>query len=182
MKKINTIAAMVIALIFITGVSSCNKSVNLFLLIDDQTFCLPPSTIVLSNGHIKTFDFSMADVKNAFAKQGLTYDVNRIDKISVASFKVKYESGDAGNLNEFSGAQVYIKKVGEAGLGKQVAEANIPKTNNVEINLNVTGESLKPYLSDDKVIFTVTLFQQPGGNKDVCIKLTSGKISIKAKK
>jgi len=174
--------AMMIALVIITGVSSCNKQVDFFLPIADQLLCLPASTTVLSNGHIKTFEFSMSEVKAAFDKQGLTYDENRIDQISVSAFKVKFESGVAGNLDELSGAQVYIKKVGEAGLGKQVAEGSIPKTGNTEINLNVTGESLKPYLAEDKVIFTVTVFQQTGGNKDVCIKLTSGNISIKAKK
>ncbi len=183
MKKINTLLAMVIALIFITGVSSCNKEMELFVDIDEQKFCLPAYGTQLQNGHLFTFEYELAKVRSEFDKQGLTYAENRINDIKVSAFTIEFESGFSSSLKELSGAQVYVKKVGEIDLGKQVAYVDIPESDVAAVNFNINGESLKPYLSEDKIVFSVTVFNRYGtGNKEGCFHLKGGKISIEAKK
>ena len=183
MKKINTIMAMVIAVIFITGVSSCNQKIELFVDINEEEVCLKDYATQLPNGYVDTFLFDMAKVKSEFSAKSITYAENRINDIKVSSFKIKFKSGLEGSLKELSGAQVWVKKVGEPGLGTQIADVTIPESNVAELSFNVGGQSLKPYLAEDKIVFSVSVYQRYGtGSKAVCFLLTDGKISIEAKK
>jgi|GEM_PF-3297297 hypothetical protein len=183
MKKINTLLATAIAIIFISGVSSCNKKIELLVDIDEQKVCLPAYNSQLSSGHLYTFEYALAKVRSEFDKQGLTYAENRINDIKASAFTIKFESGAQGSLKELSGAQVWVKKVGESGLGTQIADVTIPESDVAELNFNVGGQSLKSYLAEEKIVFSVTVFQRYStGSKAVCVYLTGGKLSIEAKK
>ncbi len=175
--------AMVIALIFITGVSSCNKKIELLVDIDEQTICIPFYSNQLTYGHLDSFDYNVSKLKKAFEDQNLTFADNRVNNITVQSYEVEFVSGDHGNLGQIEGLNLFVKRKGESGEGKLVALVDVPENNATSLKMDLTADGLKFILEENVVTFVFKAWiRNSTGIKPVCLKLKNGKLLVNTKK
>lgn len=181
MKKITFNSALFLLVVF--GLTSCNKEIDFTTVIENQEICVPAYAIQPSNGHLNTYDYSIKNaIQKVFGDNGISFAESKVKEVKVVSFTISFKSGSKNNLSDLQGVQVYAKKAGTSGLGKQVAVVTIPE-NATTVNFDVTGESLKDLISEDLITFSVTSYlRYSTGTQGVCATLSNGVIKIETTK
>ncbi len=183
MKKniyLTTLVAFVMA--GIIGFSSCSKDpiVVTYNLSEFSPLCIPASPSVYG---YTSFNFTIAqtDIRTAMTSAGVNDPFGRLEKAEIKGLKAEVTSG--ANFDEIGSVEVYLKNTGTSGTGTQVAYSENIGNGSASFDLKLNGAALKEMVkAGDIDVLVKVLTKSPGNQNAVCMKLSSGKIELTAKK
>lgn len=163
MKKIVLLLSVVAVL------GSCTKvldKLTTFSFTRDTEFTIPSSTILGTPLTLSTGDVQTSYVSE-FENNGASVD--NIDYIKLTAMSLEILSPANGNFNFLKDISI---KISADGLGdKSIAfKMNVQNENVQKIDIDVTGEDLKPYLTKDKFSMVVDVTTDEIVSQDTKVK------------
>lgn len=175
MKKVFSFATGLFLLTVLLSTSSCKKEdVTVVQGLEEYSACLPANV----NYGTTTFTYTVtqSQIQAAFASAGVSFDKARVKALKLNKVQAQIVT-NAATFNQIGGFELYAKATGASGDGTQIAYvASIPDNVTV-VQMLLNGADIKDLLNENSITFTFKVTTKPGGNNDICLKLTDGALA-----
>lgn len=172
MKKVFSFATGLFLLTVLLSTSSCTKE-DLVVVqnLEEYSACLPANVNYGTTPF--TYTITQSQVQAAFTSAGVSFDKARVKALKLNKVKAQIVT-NAATFNQIGGFELYAKATGASGDGTQIAYvASIPDNVTV-VEMLLNGADIKDLLNETSITFTLKVTTKPGGNNDICLKLTEG--------
>jgi hypothetical protein len=172
MKKVFSFATGLFLLTVLLSTSSCKKEdVTVLQGLEEYSACLPANVNYGTTPF--TYTITQSQIQAAFASAGVSFDKARVKALKLNKIRAQVVT-TAATFNQIDGFEVYAKPTGASGDGTQIAYVASIGDNLTAVDMLLNGSDIKDLLNETSITFTLKVTTKPGGNSDICIKLTDG--------
>lgn len=175
MKKVFSFDTGLFLLTLLLTTSSCKKE-DLIVIqgLEEYQACLPANV----NYGTTTFTYTItqSQIQAAFASAGITFDHDRVKELKLKQIKGQIVT-NAATFNQIEGFEVHAKATGASGDGTQIAYVGSIGDNLTTVDMLLNGADIKELLHETSITITLKVTTKPGGNNDICMKLTDGQLA-----
>lgn len=175
MKKVFSFTTGLFLLTLLLTTSSCKKE-DLIVIqgLEEYSACLPANV----NYGTTTFTYTItqSQIQAAFATAGVSFDKTRVKALKLNKISAQIVT-NAATFNQIGGFEVYAKATGASGDGTQIAYVATIGDNLTAVDMLLNGADIKALLDETSITLTLKVTTKPGGNNDICMKLTGGELA-----
>jgi hypothetical protein len=172
MKKVLSTTTIFSLLAILLTIGSCTKEDVIVLQnMEEYSYCVPAS--IYDGTTTQTFTLTQSQIQAAFAAVGATYNQDRIKNLNLKQISAQITT-NAATFNQIAGFEVYAKGPNTQGNGTQIAYIGNIENNATQVTMLLNGAELKELLNETSIIITLRVTTKPGGNDEICMKLTDG--------
>lgn len=175
MKKVFSFTTGLFLLTLLLSTSSCKKE-DLVVLqgLDDYEYCIGANPNYGTTS--KTFTITQNQIQAAFTSAGVSFDKARVKALKLNKISAQIVT-TAATFNQIGGFEVYAKATGASGDGTQIAYVASIGDNLTTVDMLLNGADIKDLLNETSITLTLKVTTKPGGNNDICMKLTAGELA-----
>lgn len=175
MKKVFSFTTGLFLLTLLLTTSSCKKE-DLIVIqgLEEYQACLQANV----NYGTTTFTYTItqSQIQAAFTSAGVSFDKARVKALKLNKISAQIVT-NAATFNQIGGFEVYAKATGASGDGTQIAYVASIGDNLTTVDMLLNGADIKDLLNETSITLTLKVTTKPGGNNDICMKLTAGELA-----
>ncbi len=185
MNKTLSIISSAALLFSVTFISSCKKDDDTqtfsYTAPDSEENCLYDYNLQFGSGS-ETFEYeiSSADIQQAFAQNGVSYDPSKLNTAKLKSIKASI--GNAADFEFVESIEVFVKLDGAGGNGSLIAHGENFSTSAKTVTLTTESVELKPYVIGDGVLTAKITTTKALTSSTPCITIKQGVIEAEVQK